>query len=74
MRTTMAKKKNQDETRGRKAGPRRAAVGLRLPVELVEKLDELVRKTRRSRSTEVTIALEEHLARNGIDITPAAAD
>lgn len=58
--------------RGRPSKPEpNETVGVRLPLSLVAALDAQVARTRRTRTTEVQIALERYLAAEGVWSPPA---
>lgn len=64
---TMVKKRSGGGKRGRPAGRKPTAVIYgRVAPELGAAFDELVRRTRRTVTAELTIALEEYLSRNGL--------
>lgn len=65
----MAKKKPQEPTKrgpGRPTGRTRVPVSLRLPESLVKALEVLIERTRRPTTTEIEIALENHLKEAGL--------
>ncbi len=66
MRTMARKRSNSDKPK--QPRPNRSGLPLHvyLDVELRRTIDQLVLQTRRSLTTEVTIALEEHLKRAGL--------
>ena len=68
---TMTKKRKSKI--GRPPGPPNSPVTVRYLDSLIEALDELVRRNRRTRTIELTIALENHLKEAGLWPPPAEA-